>query len=225
MRHSVRRKRRDNRLVVAVGLVLSAAIIWQASFAAFTTTTSNTGNSWATGQLGLTLEDGSGGAVGAAVFSATGWRPGDSLSRCITVKFTGNIAAGSAVKIYGAAGTSSAAVNGHTLSSYLNLVIDEGTGATNTSCAGFALGTTLFNSTTNNGPVNTATVLAGSVMDFYTNKTNHTSGIATGWTPAAANETKTYRFTVGFPGSGSNATDSDLMNMTAGTTFTWEVQS
>jgi hypothetical protein len=218
-------KRRRNRGVLAIALVLSATVVWHASFSAFVATTSNPANSWQAGSLSLAATDGSGGSLtGAAVFGATGWRPGDSLVKCITVTYGGNITAGAPVRLYATGPTTSAAVNGHTLSSYLQVTVEEGTGALNTSCGGFVSGGTIFDSATNIGTVS-ATAIAGSLNDFVTNRTNYATGIATSWTPSTGSTSQSYRFTVSFPSSGSNSTDTDLMGMTATTAFTWEVQS
>jgi hypothetical protein len=53
VRHRSGRRRRGNRLPAAVALVLSAAVIWQASYSAFAVTAANQGNTWQTGQLSL----------------------------------------------------------------------------------------------------------------------------------------------------------------------------
>jgi hypothetical protein len=232
MRQARSRKRRKDRLVLAVALVLGGAITWQSSYATFTATASSAGNSWATGSLALTATDGSGASLGgAAVFSSTGMRPGDSVIKCITVTYGGTITAGAAARLYATSVTNSAAVNAHSLASYLQFTVEEGSGATDTSCTGFAASSTLFDSSTNSGPTISASVIAGSLLDFTTNHTAYTSAITAGWTPAVASASKSYRFTVGFPGSatfpggGSNTIDSDLMGMTSTTTLAWEVRS
>lgn len=218
-------KRRDNRFVVAIALVFSSAVIWQATYASFSIATSNPSNSWTSGSVSLTATNGSGGSLtGSAVFAATGWRPGDTQSRCITVTYGGNITAGSAVRLYATGVINSAAVNGHSLSSYLQVAVTEGTGATDTSCTGFVAGATLFDSATNSGPTS-ATVIAGSLMDFSTNHSAWSSGAVSAWTPSTISTAKSFRFVVNFGSSGSNTTDTDLMGMTATSAFTWEVQS
>jgi hypothetical protein len=226
------RKHRGGRIVLAIALIISATAIWRASFAAFVATTANPSDSWASGTLALTATDGSGGNItGSAVFAATGWRPGDSLTKCITVTYGGTITAGAAVHLYAANISNTAAHNGHSLSSYLSLTVKEGTGSTDTSCTGFTPTSTLFDSSHQSGPSITGTVIAGSMMDFTTNKTNYASGLVAGWTPSTGSTSKSYSFAVSFPGSatfpggGSNTIDTDLMAMTATTDFTWEVRS
>jgi len=230
-------KRRSERALVAIALVVSAAVIWKASFATFvaTTATSSPVNSWDTGKLVLTAKDSAGGASlsGSAAFTVTDLKPGDTIAdKCITVVYSGDINAGAPARIYATAVSNATAVNAHSLSTYLSLQIDEATtNASNVTCTSFvAAATPLFDTTHNQTGAPTAIVTAGSVKDFMTNRTNYGTGIVTGWTPTPATA-KTYRFRVGFPGSatfpggGSNTIDTDLMDMTATVTFTWEVQS
>lgn len=219
-------QRRRSRGVLTVALVLSATLVWHASSSAFVATTSNPANNWKAGTVGLTLTDGNVTTLtGTAIFTATGLRPGNApLVQCITVKYLGDITAGAVVRLYATNVVNDPAVNGHYLSSYLQLQVEQGSGSTDTSCTGFGGATTIFNSATNFGPVS-ATAIAGSLMDFTTNRTDYATGIATTWTPSTVSTTKSFRFTVTFPSSGSNSTDTDLMGMTSTTGFTWEVQS
>ncbi len=226
------RKRPRGAILLAIALIVTAGAIWRASYAAFSVTTVNPSNSWSSGALALTATDGNNTNItGTAVFGATGWRPTDTLTKCVTVTYGGTITAGTAVRLYATAVTNTAAYNGHSLSSYLKLVIKEGTGSTDTNCTNFVPGSTLFDSSTQSGPVTSATVIAGSLMDFTTNKVDYTSGVVTGWTPSTGSTSKSYQFVVSFPGSatfpggGSNSIDTDLMSMTATTGFTWEVHS
>ena len=229
-----KRRRRSSPALLAIALVVSATVIWKASFASFAVTTSNPGNAWDTGKLVLRAENGAGASVtGSAVFTVNDLRPGDAIAdKCITVAYTGDITAGAAVRLYATGVVNATAVNAHSLSTYLSLVIDEATtNATNTTCTTFAnTGAPLFDTTHNQAAAPTAIITAGSVKDFMTNRTDYTSGLVTSWTPTPTSS-KSYRFRVAFPGSatfpggGSNTIDSDLMDMTATVTFTWEVRS
>ncbi|MGI5182401.1 hypothetical protein ACQEVZ_39605 [Dactylosporangium sp. CA-152071] len=220
--------------VGAVALLLGAATVWQSSYAVFVAKADNPGNAWATGNLQLATQDGSGGPLtGTAVFAATDLRPGPTIApRCVTVDYSGSIAPAGAIRLYAKDGTSSPAVNAHTLSSYLSLTIEEGTGATDVACTDFTASSTLFDTVNRSGPTD-ATVIAGSLLDFTTSNSSYATARVGGWTPAAAppKTSRSYRFTVAFPGSavfpggGSDTIDSDLMSMTARTTFVWEVQS
>jgi hypothetical protein len=76
---------------VPVGLVLSAALTWTSTYAAFSASTGNTGNSWQTGSV--VLADGD---TGAALFSSasdSALKPGSTRSRCIRVDYTGSLTA------------------------------------------------------------------------------------------------------------------------------------
>ncbi|UZN02927.1 hypothetical protein [Cellulomonas sp. S1-8] len=133
-------RRRGSRLALAlavgVGVVGSGAVVYQASFAAFTATTANEGNSWETGSLDLTDNDG-----GTALFRTADHGlldGGESGEKCITVTASGNIA--STV-------TMSAAASG-ALAADIDLTVESGT-ATPTGagdCTGFD-GTSLYSGT------------------------------------------------------------------------------
>jgi hypothetical protein len=211
MRHRHGRKRRDNRLVVATALVLSAVAVWQSSYSAFAVTTQNTGNTWVTGQMAL-------GTTAGALFDSTtntiGMRPGFTLDRCLTVTYTGTIGAGAPVRVYAtgmSTDTSSVANNSRKLSDYLVVTIDESTVAATVACVGFP-------------GAGYTTVVNGVTMTPFGAKTTYALGYPGAWQPAVTNETRTYRIRITFP-STSNAVDTDLMGLNASTTFTWEVQS
>lgn len=99
---SAQSRRRTLRAVApAAGLLAAGLLVWQGSYAAFSASTENTGNSWKAGQLNLDNSiDGGSGFAGStsAVFSETALKPGDSGNRCITVRSGGDI--GGAVRMY-----------------------------------------------------------------------------------------------------------------------------
>jgi len=76
---------------VPVGLVLSAAVVWQSTSAAFTAATDNPGNSWQTGSVALTDSDSNSALFNSANDNAL--VPGSTRSRCIRVDYTGNLPA------------------------------------------------------------------------------------------------------------------------------------
>ncbi len=92
MRVPLRRGRRSVLAgVVPVGLVLSVALTWSSTHAAFSANTQNPGNSWQTGSVVLTDND-----SGTALFqsaSESGLTPGAARSRCIRLDYTGDVAA------------------------------------------------------------------------------------------------------------------------------------
>ena len=79
---------------VPAALLVSALLVWQASNAAFSATTSNPGNSWTAGSVTLTDDDGgTSPTTGTAMFSAAGLVPGSTGSHCIAVTSTGTVPA------------------------------------------------------------------------------------------------------------------------------------
>ena len=107
-------KRSTRRLIRAIapvsGLLAAGLLVWQGSTAAFTATTNNTADSWATGKL--KLQNNGGGAsyadTTANLFAETAIKPGVSGVKCITVESTGSLAG--TLKMYRGAitGTNSA---------------------------------------------------------------------------------------------------------------------
>lgn len=140
---------------VPVGFLLSGALIWQASYAAFTATTANTGNSWQAGSVTLTDND-----SGSAMFSASGLVPGSTGARCLEVTYGGNVAVD--VRMYAAYGAAS------DLADNLDLVVEQGT-ATANDCTGWTSAATLY---------------SGQADGFVAAHANWTSGADT-WAPSA----------------------------------------
>ena len=103
---------------VAVGLMGSGALVWQASSAAFTASTDNDSNSWSSGKVVLTDNDST-----VALFNASGLVPLNTGTNCIEVTYDGNVA--STVKLYAQNPTGS-------LGTYIDFDIELGSG---TSCA------------------------------------------------------------------------------------------
>jgi hypothetical protein len=103
------------------GLLIAALLVWQGSNAAFSATTDNTGDAWATGNLLLTNNGGGTVYAGttAALFSETNLKPGNTGFKCITVESTGSLAGN--LRLYRGAitGTNSAA-----LSAVLDVTVD-----------------------------------------------------------------------------------------------------
>lgn len=103
---------------VVAGLLVSGGLVWQASSAAFTASTQNGSNTWSSGQVLISDNDG-----GTAMWTATGLVPGSTGTNCIEVTYGGNVA--SAVKLYATPYTG-------TLGQYITMEIEEGSGV---SCA------------------------------------------------------------------------------------------
>ena len=97
------RARRGRLLVMAgipLGMIGSAALVWQASYAAFSGKTENASNTITSGTVSLSDND-----SGTAAFTLTGLRPGSSGSRCIVVTYTGSLTPSTDVQVYSATAT------------------------------------------------------------------------------------------------------------------------
>ncbi len=191
-----RGKRRRTMVVsLPIALLVSSAVVYEASNAAFTASTSNGTNQWSSGTVVLADDD-----TGSVMFSATNLGPGDTDTKCINVTYTGTLAG--AVKFY--LGTPTG-----TLGQYIDFTVEQGSGATggNTlSCTGFVSATTLSS--------------GGDTLDtFAAAHSSFATGVSS-WSPTgAASETKSYRITYTLQNSSS------VMGLSASAMFTWEAQN
>jgi hypothetical protein len=139
-------KRSTRRLIRAIapvsGLLAAGLLVWQGSTAAFTATTNNTADSWATGKL--KLQNNGGGAsyadTTANLFAETAIKPGVSGVKCITVESTGSLAG--TLKMYRGAITGT---NGANLAAALTFQVDAAAVSSSTNiaanCTGWTGGT------------------------------------------------------------------------------------
>jgi hypothetical protein len=191
-----RPSRRARRLALAVSgmgaLAVAAMLVWQSAYAAFTESTPTYTLTWSTGSVAIADDD-----AGAAMFSATGLRPGASQTRCITVTSTGS--APSAVRLYGTGRSTT-----RSLSSYLTVAVQAGTGGSAAGCVGFVPGPSVYRGTLAAFP---ATYAAG----------------VGSWTTAGstAGESTTYSFTYSL----SPTAPVSAQGGTAAIAFTWEAQN
>lgn len=176
-------------------LALVSLLVLQVSSAAFVANTENTGNSWTTGQVALSDDDG-GPTSGVAMFDVTGMLPGDTVKRCIEVTYTG-ASDPQPVKLY-ASGTDSG------LGQYLDVSVTEGSGSTFGNC-----GTTFV---ADSG----AQIVNSTLAAFKADADG--AGI---WDPTGTGPTgqsKTYEFVVTL----NAATPDSAQGASAAATFTWE---
>ena len=202
MSPTTRRPRRNHALLVGVGAVLAGlgtatALIWQASYSAFSATTSNPTNNWSAGTVALSDDDSN-----TAMFTATNLKPGSTGSRCIAVTSSGSLA--STIKLYG---TSPATTNA--LSSSINLTITQGTGGGFGSCTGFT-------------PLGSgSSVYTGTLVAFGSSATNFATGLGS-WAPTgSASETRVFQFSYTLDPNTPNSAQGG----TASVGFTWEAQN
>lgn len=120
---------RRMRIITLISLTIGLAInlSGMGTWAAFTSSTSNAGNSFTSGTVVLTDDDSNG-----AMFTLTNMKPTDpAVAKCIAVTYTGNLAANVVLFRNSIVGN---------LAQYLNLVVTRGTGSTFAaapSCTGF----------------------------------------------------------------------------------------
>jgi hypothetical protein len=188
-------RRRTMVVALPLALVASSALVYQASNAAFTASTDNGSNTWSSGTVAISDDDSS-----SVMFQATGLKPGDTGIKCINVTYSGTLAG--AVRLYVTSPSG-------TLGQYLDLTVEEGTGATGgatLSCSGFTA---------------TSTLSAGgaTLATFASAHTDFGSGVSS-WAPTgAAPEARSYRVTYTLQDTNS------AMGKSAAATFTWEAQN
>jgi hypothetical protein len=189
-------------IAVPAALAASGLVVAQSSYSAYSATTVNPTNNWATGTVALSDDDNN-----TAAFSASNLKPGSTGSRCIVVSSTGTLPA--SVKLYG---TGAATTNA--LASNIVLTITQGTGG---SAAGGCAGFTAL--PTGSG------VYSGTLSDFGSTATSFASGAGT-WNTAGVPsgspaETRTYQLTYAVKADAPNSTQGG----TAAIGFTWEAQN
>lgn len=176
-------------------LLMVSLFVVRASSAAFSAQTVNPSNSWATGSVSLTDDDG--GGTASAMFKVTGMMPGDTLTKCIAVTYSGS-ADPKPVKLF-------SAVTNNGLADHLDVTIKEGDGGGYTSCTGFVATATLANAVT---------------LTSFGASNSYATGVGT-WDPTGTAQTKTYQFSVTL---GTDTPDS-AQGTDAQATFTWETSS
>lgn len=185
--------------LLVVGAVGAAAGF--GAYSAFTATTTNTGNSLAAGTVKVDQHAGA-----TTLYTSTGLKPADTVTKCVRVTYSGSLAA--SLKIY----VSSGITNG----TLFNLKIERGSGMTtldNTmSCAGFTADT-----------AGTEVVYNGALGSFGTTYAAGSDGknAAAAW---AANDAKDYRFTLTV-NDDTTANAHTTVSSSGSHTFTWEARN
>jgi len=201
-----RRRRVVRATAPAFGLLAAGLLVWQGSYAAFSATTVDTGNAWATGQLNLTNNGGTAAysAATSATFGGNNLKPGSTGTTCLTVKSVGT-AAGT-LAMY----ESSLADSAPSLGAQIQLTVTQAVAGADVlaNCAGFPVAgvtTVVSNQPLSTFPTTFATAVG-------------TTAIASGTVLEA------YKVVWTFVTTGTTAGDSALMGKTATAGFTWEVQ-
>lgn len=165
-RHVLLRVQLVRATAVAAALLVVTLLTITRTEAAFSDTTDNQTNTFATGTVSLTDDD-----SGTAMFTASNMTPGTPVVECITVTYSGDQLP-APVRMYGS--------TTGTLDTYLDTDIEIGTGGSFGDCTGFTPSSTIFNNT---------------LANFAATHTDWASGLAT-FTAAANPTSRTFRFTV-----------------------------
>jgi predicted ribosomally synthesized peptide with SipW-like signal peptide len=187
------------RTLLVLGIV--ACIAGAGVFSAFSSKTENSGNIITTGTVAIEDND-----LGAALYSLTAAKPGDTKTSCIKVIYKGSLPA--TVKLFTESSIGA-------LGPYVNLKIEAGTATSSTfpSCEGFTAYTT------------GGTLYEGTLAAFATEKNTYLTGISTfptGKTKWETNESVIYRFTATLSSTAPNT----VQGATTGShTFLWEAQN
>lgn len=166
------------------------------TFAAFSSTTENPGNSFTAGTVDIGDND-----AGSFMYNVSGQRPGTSVVRCIKVTYTGTLDAD--VRLYTTSSMNAGA-------QYMDLTVEEGISDATVfpNCGTFVAESTVYSGTLAN---------FGGTRNSYANGAVTYPGVATKW---VANDSLVYRFTVSL--QDVNA----AQGATSGTHgFTWEARS
>jgi hypothetical protein len=169
-------------------------------FGAFSSTTTNAGNTITAGTVAIADND-----AGAAMYSLTAAKPGESVSKCIKVTYTGSLDAD--VRIYTPSTIGS-------LGQYVDLTITPGSQTTPSfpSCTGFVA---------DSG----GAIYSGTLQSFGTTKNSYANGVVdypgagTKW---ATGESVVYQVSATLQSSAPDA----AQGLTTGAhTFTWEARN
>jgi predicted ribosomally synthesized peptide with SipW-like signal peptide len=205
------RKTKSALILFIIGLI--GAVGGLATWSAFSSTTSNDSNDFATGSVTLTDNDSD-----AAMFNLSNAVPGDTVSKCIRVSYTGSLT--SSVRLYGSV------AGGTGLNQYLDLKVTRGSfsgappsgmacsdggsnfvadSATYSGGNGAGANGVMFDARMNNYP----TSYAGAIVDAP-------DGTPEAWTNP---ESHVYKIDV------TVANDNNAANKTHEQTFTWEARN
>ncbi|GAA3338191.1 hypothetical protein GCM10017714_08360 [Curtobacterium pusillum] len=182
-----------------LAIVIAGGLVWHSSYAAFTATTRNAGDSWSAGSVALTDDD-----KGAAAFSVTNLVPGDTGTKCIVVTSNANVPG--EVRDYAANLSSTTG-----LSEHIQFKVEVGTGGSFNDCTGF----TPDGSTATFAPLST---VASASHNYDTG--SHP------WDTDGTSESRSYRVTWQFNTDGMTQQQIDsLQGSTVSADVVWEFRS
>jgi hypothetical protein len=173
-----------------LALLGAITVTWSTSSSAYSGVTANPSESWTAGTVTISDDDG-----GGAMFTVGGLTSATpAASRCLTVTYTGNVAAPVKLYLTGLTGTG--------LGTYLNLTVEAGTGGGYGSCTGFS-GSTIY---------------SGTLGGFSTAYTAYSNGLSASWTPSTNGAQKVFRLTYSLQNNASAPGKWDRA------TLVWEAQ-
>jgi hypothetical protein len=192
-------------LASPIAVVLAGALIWQSSYASFSSTTRNSGNNWATGTVALTDDD-----AGSARFQVENMVPGQTDTRCI--KVTANTSVPGSVRGYLVNPVPSA----QGLEDHILISVNSGTGGGFGSCTGFV--------------ADSAAVVSVPLSTFFSvNSFEAASATGAPWLVTggvAGGESKTYQITWTFDTTGMTQSQQDaLQGARTGADVQWELRN
>lgn len=185
--------------VVVVGLLIAA--VGAAVFSAYTSVTSNEGNSFTAGTIELSDND-----SGSALFNVSGFVPGDSFVRCIRVDYDSTGGVQSGLKLFGASG-------GTGLADYLDIQVRRGTMPTvgaSGDCTGFTPDATDYEG---DGP---GVFVSTNLLDF---PANYDDGIADPVASWSDGDSAVYEITL------TVQNDNDAQGLSATQDFSFEARN
>jgi predicted ribosomally synthesized peptide with SipW-like signal peptide len=191
-------------LSTAAVLGLVGLLAGVGTWSAFSSTTANDGNSFASGTVVLGDDD-----SGSAMFNVSGMVPGSTQAACLKVTYTGTVPSG--VRLYGT-------TTGTGLDQYLDVKVTRGTksgGGGLSDCSTFAADATDY---TGGGA---GVVYAGTLQDYpdaWGAGVVDAPGAAESWTE---HEVHAYRIDVTLRSTAPNA----AQGKTATQSFVWEAQN
>jgi predicted ribosomally synthesized peptide with SipW-like signal peptide len=179
-------------VVIGVTGVLAAL----GTFAAFSDTTANNGNEFTAGTVTLTNN-----STSALFSNVTGGQPGAAATdRCITVVYTGNLAA--TLKLY----TTDASTGA--LSQYINVTITPGT---------FSGPDPAYPSCSTFTPDSGGAIYTGTLAAFQSGKNSYANGVTAPTTPGTV-----YKFSYSIDSSAPNSAQGAT---TGSHSYTWEARN
>jgi hypothetical protein len=207
--------------VVAAAMMTASLVVYQASSAAFTTSTENHGDTFVTGALALSDNDGG----STALFTVGNLLPGDSGSSCITVSYTGTAIPSAPVQLYVAAGdgTDTPGSGGGGVTPAINWSVETAAGSgvlgNGAACTGLSGTSTIWGNTADTA------ITAGHMLSDFIGKNAYSSGgttsVSSAWTPTTGTTTKVFRLNYKLATDAPNS----AMGASVGLKITWEAHS